>query len=58
MTRYFRGLIVGLLWGLVYGAIMKEQDAPQIAYIVPVTMLAGMAVLEFVRWLDFGDLDK
>jgi xanthosine utilization system XapX-like protein len=58
MTRYFRGLLVGLVWGLVYGLILREYNAPTVAYAVPISMLAGMAVIDFFRWIDHGDLDK
>lgn len=58
MTRYFRGLLVGMLFGLIFGQILHEYDAPPVAFAIPMAMLVLMACIEFMRWLDSGDLDK
>lgn len=58
MTRYFRGLTVGLLFGLLFGFILHDHNAPSIAFAVPAFMLVLMAGIEFLRWLDSGDVDR
>lgn len=45
-----------MLWGLIYGKILQEYNAPGVAYGVPISMLVVLAAMEFFRWLDQGDV--
>lgn len=57
MNRYFRGLIVGMVWGVVFGLILRNHDAPDVAYGVLLAALTGVGLLDLARWWVVGDLD-
>lgn len=57
MTRYFRGLLVGLLWGVLVGFILDKNDAPDISYGAVFLVLVFFAVMDLMRYAYNGEVD-